>query len=199
MVLGCSFVIPATAAFDQLSGLLDHCEGHHDWAPWEHQVMVHMLRQRWCVHHGCSYRCSGTKIRSLFNHELMHNGATSMSRIESFVTFVRQGRVNMMDLHQVKQAIFMRMVENLHLAGNTIKLIFRMGGFFEEIYHTRENLRNLLAPTSLRPAGWEVPYWEPIPPELFLTNIPPRNDAPANDIWRICWDRLRFIYAGGRL
>lgn len=177
--------------------LLQHC---HEQDEAEHEVLAHMFRQIKCAHNGCSFQGFHTEasIRSLSAHERSaHNGATSMVHIESFVTLVRQGRVSMPDLDIVKKSIFARMLDLLRLTGNTIILIYRMGGCFNPVDQRPDNLIKILSPRIYRPAG--VPYWEPLPANLFLMNIAPRADAPANDLWRVLWTQLRRMYAGGRI
>lgn len=130
---------------------------------------------------------------------MIHNGATSMSRIESFVALVRQGRVEITRLEEIQMAIFTRMVEKIHLMGNAVLMIYRMAGYLDPRDHTIDNLRKILSPWYLRPNSLPATYWVPVPSDRFLTNIPPAADAPANDLWRIVWTRLRLMYAGGRI
>lgn len=203
LVLGCEFATIGRSNLEQYTELLEHCE--QQWGG-GHEVLIGMLHQDICFHDGCSYRLDRPAftttglVRALYDHETStHNGATSMSQIEPFITLVRKGLVNLPDPKKVKIAIFERMVEHLGMMGNTTSLVFQRGGFFDPAHHTLENLRQVLSPRSLRPAGLQSPYWEPIPANLFLTNIAPRVDAPANDLWRIVWTRLRLMYAEGRL
>lgn len=198
IVMGCNFITDGPSHRDQAADLLKHCE---DQCGLEHDVLIHMLRQNWCVHSGCSYnpsRCETSQIRYLFHHEKStHNGATSMSRVETFVTLVRQGDVKLTKLYDVKMAIFDRMVHKIYLMGNAIFLIYRMGGCLDPRDQTLENLRKILASQALGPIEYRTPYWEPMPSHLFLTNIPPEVNAPDNDLWRIVWTRLRLMYDGG--
>ena len=199
VVLGCFFKTHATSVVDQWRDLRDHCKNQ---IGWEHHVLWHMLRQTRCVHHGCSHQSHRQPwmVRELFDHETStHNGATIMSRIESFVTLVRQGRVNMTDLDEVKEAIFERMVDKIYLTGNTIILIFRMAGLPHHTDQTTANLRGILSLPALQQGGPQASLWEPVPPRLFLTNIAPRVGAPVNDLWRVLWTRLRIMYAEGRI
>lgn len=204
IVMGCNFITDGPSHRDQAADLLKHCE---DQCGLEHDVLIHMLRQNWCVHSGCSYnrsRCETSQIRYLFHHEKStHNGATSMSRVETFVTLVRQGDVKLTKLYDVKMAIFDRMVHKIYLMGNAIFLVYRMGGYIDPRDQTFENLEKILSPRSLRPDQhrtiYRTPYWEPMPSHLFLTNIPPEANAPDNDLWRIVWTRLRLMYDGGRI
>lgn len=122
-----------------------------------------------------------------------------MSHIDSFTVLVRNGRIDIGDQEPVQNAIFDCMVNRLPLAGNTLILIFRLGGFPDPAHQTRENLREIPSPPLLRPGGWQAPYREPITPHLFLMNIQPRFHAPAYDLWRVLWTRLRLMYAGGRM
>lgn len=139
-----------------------------------------------------------SSIRALFAHEISaHDDDTSMVHIESFVTLVRQGRVSMPDLDVVKKSIFVRMVDLLHLTGNTMILIYRMGGYIHPVDQRPENLIQILLPRYQRPN--DIEYWEPLPASQFLMNIAPRADALATDLWRVLWTRLRLMYAGGRI
>ena len=197
IVFACHFITYAATEYDKMKDLLEHCEDQCDG---NHKVMVHILRQRRCVHEDCSYS-RGTsdpwRVRLLFEHEIIaHNDATSMSHIESFVTLIRQERVRMANLNDVKKAVFQRMEEMLHFTGNTMILIYRMGGYPHPADQTPENLREILSPQTVQRGA---PYWEPLPSYLFLMNIAPGADAPADDLWRVLWTQLRLMYAGGRI
>ena len=188
-----------TSVFDQWRDVRDHCE---DQSGWEHHVLGHMLRQIRCVHDGCSYRgfIQPDRMRSLFDHEVsMHNGATSMWRVEPFVVLARQRRVTMRHLYAVKNTIFERMVDKMNPIGNTIILMFPSAGFPHSSDWTPANLRSILSPSHLRLGGSETLLWEPLPSGLFLLNIAPRADAPANDLRRLLWTRLRLLCAEGRI
>lgn len=201
LVLGCKFAtISGGNVHLQYRELLEHCEQQRTGG---HGVLIGIIHQDRCVYDGCSYRRPlnvVAPVRCLWHHETTtHNGAISMSQIEPFITLVRKGRVNLPDPQNVKIAIFERMEEHLSMMGNTNLLIFQQGGFPNPAHQTRETLRQILSPPFLRPAGLQSPYWEPVPADLFLTNIAPRVDASANDLWRIVWTRLRLMYAEGRM
>lgn len=197
LVFGCEFITWVASDFDMAKELQEHC---HDQLGGDHEVLAHMFRQTRCAHDGCKFNDFHplSSIRCLFQHERSaHDGATSMVHIESFVTLVRQGRVTMPNLDSVKKSIFDRMVDKLYFTGNTMILIYRMGGYFDPVDQRLENLREILSPRALQP-DW-APYWQPLPLHLFLMNIAPRADAPADDLWRVLWTRLRLMYAGGRI
>lgn len=104
------------------------------------------------------------------------------------------------NLNVVKMDIFDRMVDKLHLTGNTIVLIYRLGGYPDPEDQHYETLKKILSPSSLRPVvNREVPHWEPLPSTAFLVNIQPDVDSPPNDLWRVLWTQLRLMYAGGRI
>lgn len=105
----------------------------------------------------------------------------------------------MENLNVVKMDIFDRMVDKIHLTGNMIVLMYRLGGYPDPEDQHYETLKKILSPSSLRPIDREVPHWEPLPSHLFLMNIRPSVDAPPNDLWRVLWTRLRLMYAGGRI
>lgn len=103
-------------------------------------------------------------------------------------------------LNVVKMDIFDRMVDKLHLTGNTIVLIYRMGGSPDPDDQHYETLKKILSPSSLRPGGErEVPHWEPLPSTAFLMNIRPNVNALPDDLWRVLWTQLRRMYGGGRI
>lgn len=195
----CFFVTESVETNGQARELKNHCEDRNDS---EHEVLLHMHRQVRCVHQGCSFiRGKGpAMVRALFQHETReHHGATSMSRIDSFVSLFRQGHVYMPYLDDVKRAIFDRMMDHIHWTGSTVNLIYQAGGFPDPAHQTPELLMEILSPSHLRPYHYYSPIWDPIPPHLFLMNVQPSADAPANDAWREAWTRLRTMYAEGRI
>ena len=192
VVHGCFFVTRAASACDQLGELQGHSIFHFDW---EHVVLFQMLNQVYCVHPGCNYGNSQTQ--ALFVHEATSHNATSTSRIEGFVTLARNRRGPIAYLDEVYLAIFHRMVDKLYLTGYTTVLMFQQAGLHNPAEQTQENLIEILHPIYLR--SWHRPsaYWEPLPAAEFLMNVAPSINAPADDPWRICWSRLRIMYAQG--
>ena len=203
LVLGCEFATNGISKSEEYVQLLEHCKQQGSGG---HKVLIAMLHQDICVHDGCSWKLdymdrSTSLVRDLYDHEIStHSGATSMSRIESFIALVRKGRVNMPGLTETMKAIFARMVQHLGMMGNTSLLMFQRGGILDPAQQNLNNLILVLSPPFLRrPASVHTPYWEPISADLFLMNIAPGVYAPENDLWAVIWSRLRVMYAGGRM
>ncbi len=191
----CDFATHGGSDLARLLELQDHCIQQAGDQFVDHFILLQMLRQKQCVYDGCGYDAARHDgVKDLFSHEKWsHGNRTTMSRIESFIVLVRQGRVDMLDQDDLKKAIFARMETRIHWTGNSRMMIFRRAGYMHPAYHTPENLRLILSPDRSRP------YWEPVPIEYFLMNIAPGPEVPQADLWREIWTRFRNMYAGGRI